>query len=75
MLEHMTLLEALERFDSEKLQPDRIEQPSISYVTSVHMLNAVIVQSPDALLSLRPASTFAQDGREECEPIEHDPSW
>lgn len=84
MLEHMTLLDALERFGNDQHRPQPPERPQAGCVTTLRAVDGVIIASPDALLSLRPASAFAEvdgvacaqgDPIEHCEVIENDPTW
>jgi len=84
MLEHMTLLDALERFGNDQRRPEPPERPQAGCVTTVHAVDGVIIASPDALLSLRPASAFAAvhgvasaeaGPLERYEGIKPDPTW
>lgn len=84
MLEHMTLHDALERFANEQRKPEPPEPPQRGLVTTLHAVDGVIIASPDALLSLRPASAFASVGEvapaedgalEPCEVIERNRTW
>jgi len=46
MLEHMTLLDALERFGNDQRRPEPPERPQAGCVTTVHAVDGVIIASP-----------------------------